>query len=70
MGTVHRMSDYRPDADALRASMRRHPSGRNAVTLTPKGERWLANLIGYGTAAGLITLFVALMGIAGWIEGL
>ena len=70
MGTIHYMDRYRPNDDALHASMRRHPSGRNSVTLTPKGERWMANLIGYGTAAAFITLMLALWGLAGWIEGL
>lgn len=59
--------------DAIRAAMRRHPAGkalRKPVRLTPKGERWLLNLIGYGKAAALITLLLALWGLAGWIEGL
>lgn len=59
--------------DAIRACMSRHPAGkaqRKPLRLTPKGERWLLNLMGYGTAAAFITLMLALWGLAGWIEGL
>lgn len=40
------------------------------MRLTTKGERWLANAIGYGTAFGLTLLVLALWGLAGWVEGL
>lgn len=70
MGSLYHLSDYRPDPAALEAAMRRHPSSRRNVTLTPKGERWMLNLMGYGTAAAFITLMLALWGLAGWIEGL
>jgi len=40
------------------------------MRLTAKGERWMLNLIGYGRAAALILTFLALWGLAGWVEGL
>lgn len=40
------------------------------VRLTPKGERWMLNLIGYGTATLIGVAFLTLIGFAGWIEGL
>lgn len=40
------------------------------MRLTAKGERWMLNLIGYGRAAALILTFLALWGIAGWLEAL
>lgn len=40
------------------------------IRLTEKGERWMLNLIGYGTATLLGLGFLTLLGLAGWIEGL
>lgn len=40
------------------------------VRLTPKGERWLANVIGYGSATLIIIGFLAAWGFAGWLEAL
>jgi hypothetical protein len=40
------------------------------MRLTAKGERWLINIMGYGSAALLIVTFFALWGLAGWVEGL
>lgn len=40
------------------------------MRLTAKGERWLANLIGYGRAALIIVAFLAIWGFAGWLEGM
>lgn len=40
------------------------------MRLTAKGERWMLNLIGYGRAAALILAFLALWGLAGFVEGL
>lgn len=45
-------------------------STRNPVILTEKGERWMLNLLGYGRAGLIITSIVALVGIAGYIEGM
>lgn len=39
------------------------------MRLTAKGERWLANLIGYGSAVLIGITFLALWGFAGWLEG-
>ena len=40
------------------------------MRLTDKGERWLLNVMGYGSAALIIIGFLALWGLAGWVEGL
>ena len=40
------------------------------MRLTDKGERWLANLIGYGSAVLIGIGFFAALGFAGWVEGL
>ena len=39
------------------------------MRLTDKGERWMLAAMGYGRAALIITGFLAIAGIAGWIEG-
>ena len=45
-------------------------STRNQIVLTDKGERWMLNLLGYGHAGVIIVGVVALIGFAGYIEGL
>jgi hypothetical protein len=45
-------------------------SKRSSVILTDKGERWMLNLLGYGRAGLIIVSIVALIGFAGYIEGL
>jgi hypothetical protein len=40
------------------------------MRLTDKGERWMLNVIGYGRAALIVVGFLALLGLAGWLEGL
>ena len=40
------------------------------MRLTDKGERWMLVAMGYGRAALLIVGFLAVLGIAGWIEGM
>lgn len=45
-------------------------SKRNPTILTDKGERWMLNLLGYGRAGVIIVGIVALIGFAGYIEGL
>ena len=52
---------------AVEAAMRRHPAGRKQrYRLTPKGHRWLEN----AKAAAAMLFLLALVGFAGWIEGL
>ena len=45
-------------------------SKRNPVILTDKGERWMLNVLGYGRAGLIITGIVAIIGFAGYIEGM
>lgn len=40
------------------------------MRLTAKGERWLINVMGYGSAALIMAAVLALWGLAGWVEGL
>lgn len=68
MGTVHHLNDYRRDPAAVRAAMRRHPSSRSTVTLTPKGERWLTNAYTIAVIVGVLTATILVMGITGAIE--
>lgn len=42
----------------------------NGIRLTAKGERWMLNVIGYGTATLLSLAFLTVLGFCGWIEGL
>lgn len=69
MGTVHDISRYRRDPAAVAAAMRRHPSNRATITLTPKGERWLRNTYTTLVLTTATGAFLLLMGIVGWIEG-
>lgn len=45
-------------------------STRSSVILTDKGERWMLNLLGYGRASVILAGIVALIGFAGYIEGM
>jgi hypothetical protein len=70
MGTVTSIDAYRRDERQVRAAMRRHPSNRNTVTLTPKGERLLRNTYTTLVLTAATAGFVLLMGIVGYIETL
>lgn len=40
------------------------------MRLTDKGERWLINFMGYGSAVLIMAAVLVLWGLAGWVEGL
>lgn len=68
MSNVYRLSEYRRDEREVRAAMRRHPSSRRTVTLTPKGERWLTNAYTTLVLIGTLAAIVLVMGLVGAIE--
>jgi len=39
------------------------------MRLTDKGELWLARAISYTAATAVVFFLLALLGLAGWIEG-
>lgn len=68
MDTVHYIDHYRHDPAALEAAMRRHPSARRTVTLTPKGERWLRNAYTIAVIIGVLAATILVMGLTGALE--
>lgn len=68
MAVIYYIDDYRPDPDDLEAAMRRHPSSRRTVTLTPKGERWLRAAYTGAITVGVTLAALLIMAIVGAIE--